>query len=154
MNRIIMMMVGQTVTNLARHPNKQFRNPAGWIDGIKRFLKDTGDGRWGGPRELYMRAERHIKLIEVREKFWTWGRFQALFREHCPEGGPGFKFLITCIPVNYYQKQDSACVRKWNVNWNDYLRVGPWVVLWSYWQYFDGKCQNLKRKCPRNVNGP
>ena len=63
-NRTIMMMT----TNLALHPNKQFRNPAGGIDRVKCFLEDFGDGRCVC-REGYMRAKSHIKAIEVRDKF-------------------------------------------------------------------------------------
>ena len=32
-------------TNLALHPDEQFRNPAGWIDDLKCFFEEFGDVR-------------------------------------------------------------------------------------------------------------
>ena len=69
-------------TNLALHPDKQFWNPAGWIDDLlKYFLEEFGDVRWACQRSMMnLKAKIHIKAIEVREKFRIWSRFQAMFR--------------------------------------------------------------------------
>ena len=71
-------------TNLALHPNYQFREPARRINGVKNSPENLVDETAVRPFTR-KKAKRHIKAIEVREKFWIWGRFQALFRENCQE---------------------------------------------------------------------
>ena len=75
-------------TNLALHPDYQFGNPARRINGVKIFREDLGDVRSARQRlgpSTRKKAKRHINAIEVREKFWIWGRSQALFWENCQE---------------------------------------------------------------------
>ena len=69
------------LTNLALHPDQQFRNPAARVYGVERFRENLGDVRWNH-RPWSMRAHRYIKLIEIRKEFGIWSRFQALFGEH------------------------------------------------------------------------
>jgi hypothetical protein len=51
-------------TNLALHPDKQFRNSAARVYGVKYFHEDLGDIRSIPPPQS-MRAHRYIKVIEI-----------------------------------------------------------------------------------------
>ena len=61
-------------TNLALHPNYQFREPARRINGVKNSPENLVDETAVRPiTRSRKKAKRNIKAIEVREKFCIWG---------------------------------------------------------------------------------
>jgi hypothetical protein len=73
---------------------------------------------------------------KIINKFWIWGRSQALFREH-------LKGLLLVMYGSYHTTFSRFKLNKGNVY--DYPRISSWLALQSCWRYFDGTHQNLKR---------